>query len=313
MRRPLIILLSTLFVFSAPSAEAATVGISDQQASTFTNPFYKPLKLKSARYIAPYDVVSDETQLQRFAAWYGGAITANQRMLVSFEHSRTKGKEQKAPSASVYEKATKAFKKRFPKVREINTWNEINRCQVGKRTEGQPRKLCSTKTGPKLLASYYRANRKVFKGAKIAPLNVLDERNPGKAVQYVKAFKRIARPAPKYWGIHNYSDTNRFSMTRTKKIIKAIGGKGEIWLLETGGIVRLGKSLPFSEARAAKALGCMFTIAKKIKRVKRLYIYQFNGAAPGADFDAGLIDINNRKRPGYAIVKSRKTRACTGS
>jgi len=312
MRRSLITLLTLVFLFGAQSAHAASIGISDQQAATFASPFYKPLKLKLARYIAPYDVMSDSTQLSRFSAWYAGALAQQQRLLVSFEHSRTKGKEQKAPSAKVYESATKAFKMRFPKVREINTWNEINRCQTGSRTEGQPRKLCSTKTGPKLLASYYRSNRKVFKGAKIVPLNVLDERNPGKAVQYVKAFKRVARPAPKIWGIHNYSDTNRFSSTRTKKIIKAIGSKGEIWLLETGGIVRLGESLPFDEARAARALGCMFDIAKRIKRVKRLYIYQFNGAAPGADFDAGLVDISGRKRAGYAVVQKRKARKCTG-
>lgn len=311
MRRPFIILLALIFVGSAQSAEAATVGISDQQASTFTNPFYKPLNLRAARYIAPYDVISDATQLQRFTAWYGAAITAKQRMLVSFEHSRTKGKEQKAPSAKTYEKATKAFKRRFPKVREIGTWNEITRCQEGKRTEGQPRKLCSAKTGPKLLNSYYRSNRKIFKGAKIVPLNVLDERNPNKAIKYVKAFKRIARPAPRIWGLNNYSDTNRFSSSRTTKIVKAFG-KGDVWLMETGGIVRLGSSLPFNEKRAARALGCMFTIAKKIKRVKRLYIYQFNGAAPGASFDAGLVDITNRKRPGYAVVQKRKARPCTG-
>jgi hypothetical protein len=314
MRRSLIILLGLCFALGAQSANAATLGISDQQATTFTNTLYKPLKLKAARYIAPYDVTSDATQRERFVAWYGAALLAKQRLLVSFEHSRTKGKEKKAPSARVYEKATKAFKKSFPKVREINTWNEINRCQTGSRTEGQPRKLCSVKTGPKLLQSYYKSNRKIFKGSKykIVPLNVLDERNPGKAVQYVKAFKRIAKPAPKIWGIHNYSDTNRFSSSRTKKIIKAIGPRGEVWLLETGGIVRLGKSLPFSTKRAARALGCMFTIAKKIKRVKRLYIYQFNGAAPGASFDAGLIGSDGTKRPGYNVVKRRKASPCTG-
>ena len=311
MRRSLSILVGLIFIVSAGSAQAATFGISDQQASTFTHPFYKPLKLKLARYIAPYDVTTDKNQGDRFAAWYGAALSQRQRMLVSFEHSRTRGKEKVAPTAKVYERMTKAFKKRFPKVREIGTWNEITRCQEGKRTEGQPRKLCSSKTGPKILAGYYRSNRKVFKGAKIVPLNVLDERNPNKAIKYVKAFKRVARPAPSIWGLNNYSDTNRFSMSRTKKIIKAFGPRGEVWLLETGGLVRLGSSLPFNEARAAKALGCMFSIAKKIKRVKRLYIYQFNGAAPGASFDAGLVDINNRKRPGYAVVQKRKARTCT--
>ena len=39
-----------------------TVGISDQQASTFTNPLFAPLKLKVARIIIPYDVLSEPAE-----------------------------------------------------------------------------------------------------------------------------------------------------------------------------------------------------------------------------------------------------------
>ncbi|MCW3012892.1 MAG: hypothetical protein JWO90_3296 [Solirubrobacterales bacterium] len=306
MRRFTICLLILAgFAVAAPSgAGAASFGISDQQASTFYNPLYAPLKLKLARYVAPYDVVSDPNQLQRLQAWYTGAIVAKQRMLVSFEHSRTAGKEQTLPTKGQFTTAMKAFKRAFPRVKEINTWNEVNRCQVGKRTEGQPKGICKGAKGAKLLNTYYGVTRSVFKGSKIIPLNVLDENNPGPALAYVKAFKRVAKPAPRIWGIHNYSDTNRFSKTRTNRIIKAIGGKPEIWLLETGGQVKLGAKV-FGEAVAAKALKCMFKIAKN-PRVKRAYIYQFNGDKPDASFDAGLIGFDGvTKRLGYDVVHKR--------
>lgn len=308
MRRlPLTLLLLAGLIVAPASASAATFGISDQQASTFANPLYKPLKLSAARYVAPYDVTSDPTQLGAFSAWYAAASKAKQRVLVSFEHSRTPGKQQKLPTKGQYSTAMKAFHKTFPKVKEINTWNEVNRCQVGKRTEGQPKGICKGAGGAKLLNTYYGVSRSVFKGATIIPLNVLDENNPGPALNYIKAFKRVARPAPKVWGINNYSDTNRFSSTRTKRIISAIGGKGQIWLMETGGQLKLG-SKTFGEAKAAKALKCMFKIAKN-PRIKRAYIYQFNGAAADATFDAGLIGADGTtKRKGYDVVRKRTSK-----
>jgi len=306
MRRLVIsALLAALATALVPSAAgAARIGISDQQASTFVNPLYAPLKLKLARYVAPYDVVFDPTQAQRMAAWYQGAIFANQRMLVSFEHSRTPGKEQVLPTKAQYTIAMKAFKATFPRIKEINTWNEVNRCQVGSRTEGQPKGICKGTRGAKLLNTYFGVTRSVFRGSRIIPLNVLDERNPAPALKYVRAFKRVAKSTPKIWGIHNYSDTNRSSQSRTKRIIKAIGSKGEIWLLETGGQLKLGRSTP-GEAKAAEALKCMFKIAKN-KRIKRAYIYQFNGAAPDASFDAGLINFDGATtRLGYDVVVKR--------
>ena len=71
-----------------------------------------------------------------------------------------------------------------------------------------------------------------------------------------------------------------------------------MWLTETGGIVKLGTSFPFSTARAAKALGCMFTLGKSSKRITRLYVYQFNGAPEGDKFDAGLIERRRDRAPG---------------
>ncbi len=309
MRRLTPLLLVALALAVAPaSAPAASFGISDQQASTFTNPLFKPLKLKNARYIAPYDVMSDPRQLAFFEAWYKAATKARERILVSFEHSRTSGKEQKLPTKGQYSTAMKAFHKAFPKIKEINTWNEVNHCQKGTRTEGQPRGICrSTTSAAKLLNTYYGVSRSVFRGATIIPLNVLDGANPASAIKYLKTFKKYARPTPKVWGLNNYSDTNRLSRTRTSRLISAIGRRGDVWLLETGGQLKLGSKVS-GPAKAAKALKCMFRIAKS-SRIKRAYIYQFNGASPDADFDAGLIAYDGvAKRAGYDVVRKRTSK-----
>jgi Glycosyl hydrolase catalytic core len=311
MRRltPLLVLLIAALAVPA-GASAATFGISDQQASTFSNPLFAPLKSKVARYITPYDVMSDPVQRERLDAWVKAATAARQRILVSFEHSRRAGREGRLPSVREYTREITKFKRKYPRIKEISSWNEVNRRYDAARREGQP-----TWKSPKRVAEYYMAARKVFRGSKIVGLDILDENNPNRSIKFIRSFKRYAKPAPKYYGVHNYSDTNRFSQTRTRRMIAAIGKGAEIWLTETGGIVALGSatnvSFPYDEQRAARALGCMFDIARDQKQVKRLYVYQFHGAAAGASFDAGLVDgAGTATRPGYAVAQQRKARNC---
>ena len=292
------------------SASAVTVGISDQQASTFTNSLYAPLKLKVARYIAPYDVLSEPAEKKKLDSWIHNAKLAKQTMLISFEHSRLSSKYDKAPSVATYTKALKAFKKKYGPRFDISPWNEVNVCQAKGRQEGQPSKICKSATGPKLVAQYYSAAKSVFAGRKIVAIDILDGFNVGGAVSYLRKFKKYVKGTPKYWGIHNYSDTNRGSTTRTRRLIAAIGSKrAEVWLTETGGQLKL-RGVVAGETKAAKALECMFSMPKKYKQIKRLYIYQFNGAPPSNDFDAGLVGTDGTPRKGYAIVQQRKSATC---
>jgi hypothetical protein len=293
------------------------VGVSDQQASTFTNPLFKPLKLKVARYIAPYDVATTSgDQRASWEAWLRAARSAHQTILISFEHSRDASKFNKAPSVSAYTKAITAFKKKYGKSFDVTPWNEVNVCQASGRMEGQPSKICKSKTGPKLVAQYYSAASKVFSGRKVTAIDILDGSNVGGAVSYLKKFKRYVKGHPKYWGIHNYSDTNRGSYKRTSRLIKTINDrKAQVWLTETGGQLRLrgvyaGGSEAKAETKAATALKCMFSMPKRYKQVKRLYIYQFNGAPESNDFDAGLIGVDNSKRKGYTVVQKRQSATC---
>src|ERR1700691_6393685 len=84
---------------------------------------------------------------------------------------------------------------------------------------------------------------------------------------------------PSIWGLHNYSDTNRYSGSRTRAILAAV--PGQVWRTETGGIVQFGSDFPNKKGsgltRAAKALSYMFKIAASSSRIKRLYIYDWTG------------------------------------
>jgi len=309
MRRvlPLLLVLLAACVL-APAAQArVTVGISDQQASTFTDPLYAPLNLTIARYITSYDVMSDPYYRGKLDEWLTAARGANQDVLIAFEHSYKRGRQRHVPSVAEYTRAVSAFHQAYPDVNEIQPWNEANRCQrelSDGNVVGQP--ICHN---PKRAAQYYMAARGVFRGAKITGLDVLDQNDVRPSVAYVKGFLRYAHPRPRYWGFHNYSDTNRFSTKRTKALLAATRS-GEVWLTETGGIVQFGRSFPYNTHRAARAIGCMFTLAKQNRRIKRLYIYQFNGAPKGFSFDAGIVNVNDTPRLSWTAVKNRTARAC---
>jgi hypothetical protein len=288
------------------TGHAYTLGVSDQQASTFSNPLFKPLRFKAARYITPYDVMSSPTDLARATEWLTAARAARQRILVAFERSRRPGRERRLPSVAEYTSEIRKFHQRFPFVKEISVWNEVNRCQSSRRIAGQP-----TCRKERRLAQYYSAVRRVFRarGTRIVALDVLDEQNVNRTVGVIRRFLRYARPRPRILGFHNYSDTNRFSTTRTRRVLRAF--RGEVWLTETGGIVKLGRSFPFSVSRASRALGCMFSLARSQRRIRRLYVYQFNPAFTAADdFDAGLINRDGTARPGYRVVQRRQARRC---
>jgi hypothetical protein len=309
MRRllaPLALFILMLAVVPA-SGHAFSLGISDQQASTFTNPLYAPLKIKSARYITPYDVMDSPADKAALDAWITSARGANQRILVAFERSHQAGKERRLPSVAAYRSAVRKFKAAYPDVKEISVWNEVNRCQSRGRVAGQP--TCGKE---RRLASYYKTVRSLYRstrGARIVALDVLDEQNVNKTLNVIRRFNRYAGSTPKILGFHNYSDTNRFSTTRTRRVMQT--WRKEVWLTETGGIVKLGRSFPRSTSRAAKALGCMFTLGRQYKRITRLYVYQFNPAhSPSDDFDAGLVELDGSTRPGYDVVKERKRRSC---
>lgn len=295
MRRILVPIALLAAMLAAPaSGQAFKTGFSEQQAAMFTNPLFAPLGTKIARYIAPYDAMSVPEDRAKLDAWLNAARAAGVRPLVSFYHSRVT--PRKLPSLGRYRRQLKAFFRAHPDVKDFSPWNEAN--HEGKGRFANP--------SAKRAAQYYEVARSVCRRCKLVGLDVLDSTNIAATVAYIRSFKRYVRKMPRIWGLHNYSDTNRFRNKGTKAVLKAV--PGEVWLTETGGIVRFSRSFPYDEARAARALRFMFKLARSNRRLKRLYIYQWTGSPAGAFFDAGIIGADGRPRPGYEVVRAELAR-----
>jgi len=289
-----------------PAAIHATTGIGDEQPTMFSNPAFKALHTRIARYVTPYDVMSNHRRndLPRLRAWLSAASRAHIQPLVAFYHSDRTPK--KMPSVAAYTKAVKAFLKAFPSVRLLQPWNETNRGTV--KTRGDSFKSPSARQA----AQYYLATKKLCPKCTVVGLDVLDSTDVRSTIAYINEFKRdVGRShLPTVWGLHNYSDTNRFHVGGTKAVLADTSG--QLWLTETGGIAKLSTSFPFNLSRQARATAYMFSLSRLSPRIKRLYIFQWTGGTKHDYFDAGLTDAHGKPRPAYCVVykQLRRTASC---
>jgi hypothetical protein len=304
MRRVLLILALSLTVVGAGAIAPATsgakvaVGIGEQKI-VYQNPLFKQLKIKRARYFAPWNVALKKRDNRTFKAWYTSVRKAHVEPLVSFSAATgsacPRRSKCKLPSVKSYTKAFKAFRKKYKKIKVFSPWNEANH-------RSQP-----TFKNPKRAAQYYNAVRARCHGCKIVAADVIDETN---MVRWIKTFKRYAKK-PRIWGLHNYRDTNprkkkgKTTAGGTRRLLKVT--RGQVWMTETGGLVyfKVGRSVLFhkSESRANRAVKRMFKLAKRYrKRIRRLYIYQFQQPGGRYRFDAGIVRANGTKRAAYNTV-----------
>jgi len=290
---------------SAHASSSFLTGIGDQQTNMFTNPLWLQLHTKIARYIAPYDTAVRPYSLQLAREWIGEAEADHQQVLVAFYHSEYT--PTKMPSVTVYQRDVKKFLALFPKVKQYQAWNEANRGTIVEIVKGK-RHTALVSPSATQSAQYYKALRAVCRGCSLTGLDILDGPSVSPSLRYIGEYKHeiahLKVPMPKLWGLHNYSDTNRFQSTRTRAILAAV--PGQVWLTETGGIVQFGSAFPNKKGsgltRAAKALTYMFRLASSNKRITRLYIFQWSGANGSVRFDAGLTDPAYLPRPGYVVV-----------
>lgn len=300
---------TALLTVPATGHAAFLTGIGDQQPTMFSSPFYAPLKIKDVRYIFPWDGMSYPQQIAETDAWFAAAKTRKSRILVAFNVSRQNSRKEVAPSKAAYGRAVAKFIKRYGKdVKAYQPWNEINHCP------SQPDKLCKGDKGAKRAADYFLELKKRAKGKTIVALDILDTDFKG-AAKYTKAFTKHARKGkPRIFGLHNYSDTNRNSSTRTRYIIRNGLPKGaQLWLTETGGVAQFG-GFEYDLERQAKSFRQMFKIARQNKVIKRVYLYNWTGQTDrdlpkangkGRPFDAGLVNPDGSPRPAYQVVLDR--------
>ena len=294
---PIAALLAALV--AAPAAQAKLrVGISEQSPAMFDQANWTQLKLKRVRYIASWDYAKHPGERAEVSGFMNAARAHRQEVLVTFNSHRgcfvnnrykKKSKVCKAPSAAAYKAAVKGFRKEFPYAKTFAPWNEVNHIS-------QP-----TYRKPALAARYYKAMKSVCKGCTVMAADVLDSSD---VKTYLRKFQRATKSKGRIWGLHNYKDVNR----RQSKGVRNVSAvtKGQIWLTETGGFVQFKTSgFPYSLKRAAARTKYMFKLAKRYKRVTRLYNYRWFGEPRRARFDAGLVNPDGSKRPG--LTQFRKS------
>jgi hypothetical protein len=293
-------------LIAAPLAGARyRVGIGEQDPAMFSTPAWQDLRLRQVRHLVPWDWHTTGQDAE-VAAFMESARAHRQDVLVTFTAHRgcfdgrryARTRVCRAPSASAYREAVLTFDDRYPWVRTYGAWNEVNHVS-------QP-----TFTRPGLAARYYRVLRRESRRRHFRSMaaDMLDTSN---LRRYLRAFRRRAPGSPRLWGLHNYQDVNRGTSADTRRMLETV--PGEVWLTETGGIVRFGDSAQFrySESRAASRTRWMFKLADRYdarrrglrSRITRLFVYTWFGEPPGTRLDAGLTDPDGSPRPAYFVVK----------
>jgi hypothetical protein len=279
------------------SAGAVVVGIADQKPDMFGDKRFKAMQIKHARLAVPWDAMNYGWQRKEIDAWMFRARLSGVHPLVSFGHSRVH--RRVVPTPERFRSEFRHFRKRYPWVLNFATWNEANHC-------GQP-----TCNRPKLVAAYYRKLRQACTGCKVLAVELLDMPN---MLAWTRRFRRYAKVEPRYWGLHNYVEANRYKSTRLRSLLKQV--KGEVWLTEVGGLVKRRtkkrytvKAIPESPEHAGRVTNFIFDELIPVnRRIKRVYLYHWNTATPEDSWDSALIGPGNQRRPAYWVLV-RKLRA----
>lgn len=282
----------------APAAYDVRVGIGDQNASMFSHPDFKRLKIKRVRYFIPWHAVTQPHEMQRADEFVRAAKAARVSVFMHISSDNLTRRKAKLPSKRRYRRLVTQLVRHYRAmgVREWGSRNEANH-------DSQ-----ATWKSPSRAAWEYKTVRRVCRRCTIVGLDLLDQRG---VARYISRFYRALgsrtwRRRVSIVGIHNYSDVNRKRTTGTRTIIRAVrryNRRATFWLTETGGLVRLSTSWPYNQRRAASRLDYMFRVTRKYRRhIKRLYIYNWTGAPRGFRFDAGLVNPDGSRRPGYRVV-----------
>jgi hypothetical protein len=314
-RRSLAILAATgAAALLAPSALLAPtvssgyiVGIGEQSPAFFSDPYLTALAPARTRYITPIDsIFRGRATLD---AWMTAAREADMEVVVAFNPparmrcpnlGRARG--CRPIPAARFRAAFRAFHRTYPWVRIVQPWNEVNNVT-------QP-----TAHHPEAVVAYYRIVRSVCPGCTVLGADIQDLPN---MVPYTNTLLEDFRAAhvrtPRLWGLHNYTDTNRFVRDRNSSMRKAAALlPGRIWLTETAGLFRFQpqnarQSFRPDLARQRRAMQAIFAQATRYRRkVDRIYLYEWFAPAPSNRWDSGILDARGRPRPVYAVLEQHR-------
>jgi hypothetical protein len=307
LRRFLPIALLLCAVFAAPAQADFKVGIADQNAAMFDSPKYQALDIERVRYVVPFDWYKRSYQVAETTAFMNRAAQDGAEVLVHFTARRgcykngrySRKKICRAPSVRAYRKSFKRFRARFPAAKTFGIWNEGNHVS-------QP-----TYRKPRLAAKYFLAARKSCRSCTFVAADVLDGSN---MESWVRRFRSAAKGKARIYGLHNYGDVNRKRTSGTQRLLRTVGG--QVWLTETGGILKFLPAFKRSQKRQANRTKYMFQLAARYdsrvsgmsSRITRLYNYQWTGVSRRERFDAGLVNPNGTARKAYRQFKKYAAR-----
>jgi hypothetical protein len=267
----LLAVLAALIVQPSP-AGAFEAGIADQKAAIFSDSRIQALHVRYARLIVPWNAATSEPASVQ--AWLDATAAQGMAPHVAFEHLRTDNCPYgrcTAPTPTQYRSAIDAFLARFPQVRTFTVWNEVNH-------QSQP-----VRNRPDLVAQYYQQLTAACPGCTVVAGDVLDS---GNYVGWLQQFLSYFSSPPQLWGIHNYGDVGRGTMTNTDAVLSTV--PGTLWMEETGGIVQLrgglsgGGSVAAAEAQAAASIDQAFAIARSRPRIGRPMRGRMTPSTPGS-------------------------------
>jgi hypothetical protein len=310
-RRSLPLLLLALIgaALLAPAGSGAfVVGVADQNPALFANQFFQQIAPVRTRYITPYDAVFKDRDT--VDAWMSAAHDAGMEVVVAFNPPSSMkcpnlhhAKGCRPVSSASYKRAFLAFHRRYPWVRIFQPWNEVNNLT-------QPTALY-----PDTVVTYYKIVKANCRGCTVLGADIQDLPNMAQySLKVLRAFKAQHVATPRIWGLHNYTDTNRFvadkssSMRREAAILP-----GKIWLTETAGLFRFQpqnarQSFRPSLARQKRAMQAIFAQAQRYRRkVDRVYLYQWFASPPSNRWDSAILDAHGLPRPVYDVLLAHIT------
>jgi hypothetical protein len=272
--------------FTALPADHVAVGIGEQNPDLFEDERFQSTGIRHARLIVPYDVVKvGGLWLHVADVWLDRARRAGIEPLVSFSHSFVKRRQFRLPSAREYTARVREFRARYPWVREFSTWNEANHRGT------QP-----TGRHPRRAAVFYRALRRECPDCTVVAVEVLLTHS-WRTWRWIRRFRERAGRGPHIFGVHNYPDVTRLRNLNTRLFLRRVP-RAEVWLTETGGVVRFGRRWRHNESRAGRAVRHVFRQAERFPRVRRMYLYNWR-ADDNRRWDSGLISPEGVEREGY--------------
>jgi hypothetical protein len=274
---------------ATPAGAKLTVGISDDGVGMFSQPNFKSLNLKTARFTIFWNVAvmkNNKAYMNLTRQWLAAAKADGISPLVSFG-----GNGNHIPSVAEYTTAVKAFMRDFPTVKTFSPWNEpdwIYRPALAKH--------------PTLAAAYFNVLAKYCRHCTVVAGDVYLRADNGLA-SWVRAYSKGLHYKPAGWAIHPYDDI-RSHKTSQLKALESVT-RGPIWFDEISGVLRRGHwGFPNqSGTAAAKDERFLFSLPKKFPRITRIYHYQWQGTVDTAStgWDSGLIGPGGVPRPAYWV------------